>query len=619
MSNRVATVRGVFLKPGVSKNNRLYTSEAIGKAVDRMSTRIASNGTLPLTMFPSHGAADADNALMTIGRVTRVAQREDGSATFEADIANTSAGRDLAALVTPKQPYVRGISIRGSWATPPITTETSDGKKVTTADDIEIHGIDWTGRPGVEGAEITSAELAESANPELAICEAADVEFFFDETAPEQEATIPVSALRNIAEAFSTAIEEVAADVNEAGNAPGDGSKPYGDVTYADPGYQKDKKKRYPINTAAHVRAAWAYISKSKNAGAYSSRELARIKGKIKSAAKKFGIDIANESEMLESDFKDVIECYVSMCIDNGQGSATVSGSIGPDDQDKINVLAQRIATAAMAAVNSFDPDNDGDIDLDGAEAASVVVPTAAPTPDDDDLGPGPANCIGCSHPLPDSAMYCPTCGQVVPQAESTDSTVNAAESASTTESEAIVPESTETPGVEAIETSTETPSTVATPAPPVAPIQLTPDQFNALLSRIPAEAAPAAPAATTETATPAEPAAATEESAAPQTFTLEQVQEIAAKAAADAAKAAMETAAEAVRTGTTERVGLSSGAAAEAVAAPRTLEELAKMSDEEFRGSSYESWRNADPMWADLFDRADVAYARRMGVHVGR
>src|SRR5260370_3386209 len=29
---------------------------------------------------------------------------------------------------------------------------------------------------------------------------------------------------------------------------------PYGNVDYADPGYQKDKKKRYPVDTAEHIR-----------------------------------------------------------------------------------------------------------------------------------------------------------------------------------------------------------------------------------------------------------------------------------------------------------------------------------------------------------------------------
>ena len=65
-----------------------------------------------------------------------------------------------------------------------------------------------------------------------------------------------------------------------------EGDKPYGDVEYADPGYQDDKKKRYPIDTEKHIRAAWSYISKPKNAGKYSADELNRIKDKIIAAWK---------------------------------------------------------------------------------------------------------------------------------------------------------------------------------------------------------------------------------------------------------------------------------------------------------------------------------------------
>jgi phage head maturation protease len=64
------------------------------------------------------------------------------------------------------------------------------------------------------------------------------------------------------------------------------GDKPYGDVKYADPGYQSDKKKRYPIDTEKHIRAAWNYINKPKNAGKYSADEEKRIKAKIVAAWK---------------------------------------------------------------------------------------------------------------------------------------------------------------------------------------------------------------------------------------------------------------------------------------------------------------------------------------------
>ncbi len=68
--------------------------------------------------------------------------------------------------------------------------------------------------------------------------------------------------------------------------------EPYGNVEYADPGYQADKVKRYPIDTEEHVRAAWSYINMPKNQGAYTAEQLALIKGRIISATKKYNIEI---------------------------------------------------------------------------------------------------------------------------------------------------------------------------------------------------------------------------------------------------------------------------------------------------------------------------------------
>jgi ATP-dependent protease ClpP protease subunit len=75
--------------------------------------------------------------------------------------------------------------------------------------------------------------------------------------------------------------------------AQGDPDEPYGDVEYADPGYQEDGKKRYPIDTEEHVRAAWSYINQEDNAAKYTPEQLSKIKSRIKRAAKKFGIEIA--------------------------------------------------------------------------------------------------------------------------------------------------------------------------------------------------------------------------------------------------------------------------------------------------------------------------------------
>ncbi len=84
--------------------------------------------------------------------------------------------------------------------------------------------------------------------------------------------------------------------------------KPYGDVEYADPGYQEDGVYRYPLDTEKHVRAAWSYINMPKNQKAYSADQLSKIKAKIESAAKKFGIEIKNMEIDMANQTKDDIK-----------------------------------------------------------------------------------------------------------------------------------------------------------------------------------------------------------------------------------------------------------------------------------------------------------------------
>lgn len=78
----------------------------------------------------------------------------------------------------------------------------------------------------------------------------------------------------------------------------GDASKPYGDVAYADPGYQDDGQKRYPLDTEAHCRAAWSYINQADNAAKYSASELALVKGRIRAALKRYGVQVSEASSL---------------------------------------------------------------------------------------------------------------------------------------------------------------------------------------------------------------------------------------------------------------------------------------------------------------------------------
>ena len=53
---------------------------------------------------------------------------------------------------------------------------------------------------------------------------------------------------------------------------PKDGEHEYGAVEFADP-----VNKKYPIDTAAHVRAAWSYINHKDNAAKYDADEVRTI------------------------------------------------------------------------------------------------------------------------------------------------------------------------------------------------------------------------------------------------------------------------------------------------------------------------------------------------------
>ncbi len=75
--------------------------------------------------------------------------------------------------------------------------------------------------------------------------------------------------------------------------------EPYGDVDYADPGYQADGKKRYPIDSKEHALAANSYIHKKLNAAKYSPADLKKVVARIEAALHKFGVD-QSETKSLE-------------------------------------------------------------------------------------------------------------------------------------------------------------------------------------------------------------------------------------------------------------------------------------------------------------------------------
>lgn len=63
--------------------------------------------------------------------------------------------------------------------------------------------------------------------------------------------------------------------------------------SYADPGYRKDGKPRYLLDSGESVTTAWKTIARKNVAMVYDTAQLSRIKARIKRAATKFGVTIS--------------------------------------------------------------------------------------------------------------------------------------------------------------------------------------------------------------------------------------------------------------------------------------------------------------------------------------
>ena len=561
MAAVIAHVTGTALTPGVSRNGRYYSREAIGRAVERAKARIA-DGKRPISMRTFHAAND--DSTHVIGRVTHMWQDADtGAAKYRSAIADTAHGRTIAALTDDSdgQPqFLRGVSIRGAWMDEP-RTETVDGRDVTTADDLEIQGLDFTAEPGVDDADVSHEK------PPAAPGESAATPFQITESAPEALVSLPaVQASRFIGEKGPELVlpEPDAAAVTEKGAPALKSGKPATPQTrakvYADPGYQDDKMKRYALDSKSETLAAWRYIHQDKNAKNYTANQLKRIKQRIAKALKGFGVKVDPTEHYLIlpaeriAESVDLAECmgwggdeggryYISMT--NGPTTVTISSDvIDPADLDLVGRAAMDGACKALA---TLDPDMDGDVDLPGADAEDTDRGMSDGDEDLDDEPtaniPGTACPCGCGCAIPVTVTGCPcqcgtcdVCGSTTGAESAPDpQDVAAAESAAAdtpadgppvpaevpappqdavtapiTESEDLVSETTTAVESAApVAPAADAPAATPVAAPPV--IQLTMEQFQQLLGPRPvAETAPVtAPAAAPLPAVPAAPAAA--------------------------------------------------------------------------------------------------------------
>jgi phage head maturation protease len=110
-----------------------------------------------------------------------------------------------------------------------------------------------------------------------------------------QEQGLPIGEVPPTGGAVDHGMNLIAAASNPTASGEGvleksrrktEGKTPHGAVEFADPGYQADGKKRYPIDTEQHIRAAWNFINRAGNAQRYSTTQVGEIKAKIIAAWK---------------------------------------------------------------------------------------------------------------------------------------------------------------------------------------------------------------------------------------------------------------------------------------------------------------------------------------------
>lgn len=156
-------ISGIALAPGRSLNGRLYRPEVVQRMTERARAAIDAGKVL---MYSSHGAADADDSLRVVGRLRSLDCDKEGVARYRAELVDTAAGRDAAALIAGPQSHL-AVSIRGRWLGE-LQREDGPHGPVEYGEDLELLGLDLTGSPGVPQAS-ASAEERRRRDPRLVV------------------------------------------------------------------------------------------------------------------------------------------------------------------------------------------------------------------------------------------------------------------------------------------------------------------------------------------------------------------------------------------------------------------------------------------------------------------
>ena len=357
--NKGIIVEVAAIHAGLTENYNHYSADALRNSLDSWTDP-----------YPKPVILNHDLETEPIGRVmdARMAQEEDGTEYVSLQVVVTAPdavekildGRYLTGSVGGKAMEARCSVCGEDWSQASLFNVPCEHRKGKTYDG-KLAYID-IGRVGFREYSIVNAPAdahsgvrsvtpavtqPRESTPTVAVQEF-DVQAQQLMSLSESVAPSPVADPRigdgEIADLFKEAYD-LASIFDEE-----DKKKPYGDVTYADPGYQPDGVKRYPVNSADRVRSAWSYINMPRNARKYTPAQLKRIKNRIKRAAKEFGVDI-----------------------DKDESTQDVNATPEQQDDDVLSAVEDLQGTSVHAASQEQDSNDAQELDVSEMEYALTV------------------------------------------------------------------------------------------------------------------------------------------------------------------------------------------------------------------------------------------------------
>jgi hypothetical protein len=148
--NKAFKFKGIaMIKNSLSGNGRHYSDKLVDATVQNVKSLIEQNGSYPLTVMADHPGITSNKTLSTVGKITDM-YLEGDNAIIEAEIANTSVGKDVQELIRGK--FIEGLSIRATKAK--MKKMYIGDKMVNDVLEMELNGVDLVTNPGVKGARV---------------------------------------------------------------------------------------------------------------------------------------------------------------------------------------------------------------------------------------------------------------------------------------------------------------------------------------------------------------------------------------------------------------------------------------------------------------------------------